>query len=198
MHLTKGEMIMIKTDSFIKALGEHGLIDDAVKLDSGYDIQYKGNLVSVRLDGKGGAAIYSKRLNNIVEIKSGRLDDVLHRYIMQSLFGTHTKVGSRDVEYKDVFFVPTKVLKNSVVFEDADGRRFTVKGSTPSAVMSFYNQLADVNADDCLVLLNGFDVYDHPEEMSEIKDKDIEIQMLKCSFDMDDYAVSPRASCIFC
>jgi len=188
---------MIKTNSFIRAALAKGLVDDILELDNGWNIQYRGNIVSVRLNGKGGAVIYNKRKGDVVEIKSAHLDNVLHHYIFQSLFGTQTKTGTRDIEFKDVFFVPTKVVKNSVVFEDAVGRKFTVKGSNPKAVLNFYNQAADVNADDCIILLSGFESYFRPEEAPQYqKDDEIELQLLKCSVDVDDYSVVPRSALI--
>ena len=188
---------MIKTDNFVSALLARGMVDDAVQLDNGYDIQHKGNILSVRLDGKGGALLYNKNRGDVVEVKSGHLDDVLHRYIVQSLFGLQSKTGSRDVEYKDVFFVPTKVIRNSVIFEDSTGRKYTVSGSNPKAVLSFYNEAVDVNADDCMILLNNFEQYFRPEEAPKYeKDNEIELQMLKCSLDIDDYAVFPKAECM--
>ena len=188
---------MVKTDKFITSMIAHGLVDDALTLDNGYDIQYKGNIVSVRLNGKGGAVIFNKNRNDVVEVQSGRLDDVLHRYIINSLFGIQSKTGTRDVEYKDVFFVPTKVIQNSVVFEDSVGRRFTVSGSTPKAVLSFYNEMVDVNADDCMILLSGFKPYDRPEGfVKSAKEPEIELQLLKCSLDIDDYAVCAKSECI--
>lgn len=188
---------MIKTDNFVRALLARGLVDDAVEIENGYDIQHKGNILSVRLDGKGGALLYNKNRGDVVEVKSGHLDDVLHRYIVQSLFGLQSKTGSRDVEYKDVFFVPTKVVRNSVIFEDSVGRKFTVSGSNPKAVLSFYNEAVDVNADDCMILLSNFEQYFRPEEAPKYqKDNEIELQMLKCSLDIDDYAVFPKAECM--
>ncbi len=188
---------MIKTDNFVRALLARGLVDDAVEIENGYDIQHKGNILSVRLDCKGGALLYNKNRGDVVEVKSGHLDDVLHRYIVQSLFGLQSKTGSRDVEYKDVFFVPTKVIRNSVIFEDSTGRKFTVSGSNPKAVLSFYNEAVDVNADDCMILLNNFEQYFRPEEAPKYeKDNEIELQMLKCSLDIDDYAVFPKAECM--
>lgn len=188
---------MIKTDKFITSMVAHGLVDDAVTLESGYNIQYKGSIVSVRLDNKGGALIYNNKKNDVIEVSSGRLDDVLHRYIVQSLFGTQSKAGTRDIQYNNVFFVPTKVIKNSVIFEDSVGRRFTVEGSTPKAVLSFFNEMVDVNADDCMILLSGFKAYNRPEEaIKSTKEPEIELQLLKCSLDVDDWAVSPKAECI--
>ena len=188
---------MIKTDNFVRALLARGLVDDAVEIENGYDIQHKGNILSVRLDGKGGALLYNKNRGDVVEVKSGHLDDVLHRYIVQSLFGLQSKTGSRDVEYKDVFFVPTKVIRNSVIFEDSTGRKYTVTGSNPKAVLSFYNEAVDVNADDCMILLNNFEQYFRPEEAPKYeKDNEVELQILKCSLDIDDYAVFPKAECM--
>ena len=188
---------MIKTSNFVRALLARGLVDDIKEIENGYDLQYKGSIVSVRLDNKGGALIYNNRKGDVVEVKSAHLDNVLHRYIVQSLFGIQSKKGTRDIEFKDVFFVPTKVVKNSVIFEDSVGRKFTVNGSNPKAVLSFYNELADVNADDCMLLLNNFDSYFRPEEItSSVKDTDVELQILKCSFDVDDYAVFPKSECI--
>ena len=109
---------MIRTDNFVRALSDKGLIDDAMFLDSGYDIQYKGNIVSVRLNDKGGAVIFNQKKNDLVEIQSARLDEVLHKYIFQSLFGLQNKIGTREMDCKNVAFVPTKVVRNSVIFED--------------------------------------------------------------------------------
>ena len=185
---------MIKTDNFVSALLARGMVDDAVQLDNGYDIQYKGNILSVRCDGKGGALMYNKNRGDAVEVRSAHLDDVLHRYIVQSLFGLQSAVGTGDKKYKDVFFVPSKVIRNSVIFEDPVGRKFTVKGSDPKAVLSYYDEAASVNAEDSIVLLSGFEPYFRPEEAPQYgKDKDIELQMLKCSLDIDDYAVFPRS-----
>ena len=56
---------MIRTDNYIRALSDKGLVDDAMLLENGYDIQYKGNIVSVRLNDKGGAVIFNKKKNNL-------------------------------------------------------------------------------------------------------------------------------------
>ena len=122
---------MIKTGNYIKSLLDHGLVDDAVGVDGGWDIQYKNNILSVRVDNKGGALLYNQKRGNIVEIKSGRLDDVLHRYIAQSLFGLQNRAGTRGEMCKDAFFVPTKVVNNALVLEDPAGRKFTVSGAEP-------------------------------------------------------------------
>ena len=184
---------MIKTGGYIKSLMNHGLVDDAVGVDGGWDIQYKNNIVSVRLDDKGGALIYNKRNNDVIEIKSGRLDDVLHRFIVQSLFGLQNKVGVKKNVYRDAFFVPSKVVNNLVIFEDPVGRKFTVEGASPRAVLNFYDEAAAVGADDCVLLLSGFKPYtrDCAPKTAGIKDLDVETQILKSSLDLDDYSVMP-------
>ena len=188
---------MIRTDNFVRALSNKGLVDDAMVVENGYDIQYRGNIVSVRLNERGGALIYNHKKNDLFEIQSGRLDDVLHKYIIQSLFGTQTKVGLQGVECKNTFFVPTKVIRSSVVFEDSVGRKFVMEGNSPEAVLSYYNQACDVNADDCMILLNNFKVCNHIEGIkSSVETPDVELQLLKSSVNPEDYAVSPKADCI--
>ena len=189
---------MIRTDNYIKTLSDKGLVDDAITLENGYDIQYKGNIVSVRLNEKGGALIYNQKKNNIMEIQSGRLDEVLHRYIVQSLFGIQTKEGIKSNKYNNVFFVPTKVIGNSVVLEDPVGRKWTVKGSTPKAVLSYYEDARMVNADDAMVLLDGFSAYSiHDREpLKSCVENEVELTLLKSSANIDDYAVAPRSECI--
>lgn len=189
---------MIKTNNFIQTLTAKGLVDDAIVLENGYDIQYKGNIVSVRLNNKGGALIYNQKKNDIIEIQSGRLDEVLHKYIVQSLFGIQTKTGTRGMECKDVFLVPTKVIKNNVIFEDSVGRHFSVSGVSPEAILSYYKEACEVNADDSLILLSGFAPYDRYFKESPVtaETSDVEVQLLKCNVNTDDYAVSPRSECI--
>lgn len=188
---------MIRTDNFVRALSNKGLVDDAMVVENGYDIQYKGNIVSVRLNERGGALIYNHKKNNLSEIQSGRLDEVLHKYIAQSLFGTQTKVGLKGIECKNTFFVPTKVIQNAVIFEDAEGRKFTMEGNTPEAVLSYFNQACDVNADDCMILLNNFKVYNHLHNVkSSVETPEVELQLLKSNVNPEDYAVSPKASSI--
>lgn len=189
---------MIRTDNYIKALSDKGLVDDAITLENGYDIQYKGNIVSVRLNDKGGALIYNQKKNNIMEIESGRLDEVLHRYIVQSLFGIQTKEGIKSNKYDNVFFVPTKVIGNSVILEDPAGRKWTVRGSNPKAVLSYYEDARMVNADDALVMLDGFSAYSiHDREpLKSCAEMDVELTLLRSSANIDDYAVSPRSECI--
>ncbi len=189
---------MIRTDNFVRALADKGLVDDIMVLENGYDIQYKNNILSVRLNNKGGALLYNQRKNSVMNIESGRLDEVLHRYIVQSLFGTQTKEGTQGRSCKDTFFVPAKVIRNSVVFEDPEGRKFTVKGNSPKAVLSYFDEAAKVNADDTLVLLNGFDRFDiHTENTyNKAETVDLELQLLKCSLNIDDYAVAPKSEYI--
>ncbi len=184
---------MIKSNNFVKTLSDKGLVDDAVLVENGYDIQYKGNIVSVRLNDKGGALIYNQKKNTMMEIESGRLDDILHRYIIQSLFGTQTKTGIRNTEYKNVFLVPTKVIKNAVVFEDSVGRSFVVNGATPQAVLSYYNESRETNCDDVMVLLNGFTPYDRTFRGNEncVESSEVELQLLKCAVNHEDYSVCP-------
>ena len=188
---------MIRTNNFVKALSDKGLVDDAMLVENGYDIQYKGNIVSVRLNERGGALIYNHKKNNLFEIQSGRLDEVLHKYIIQSLFGTQSKVGLKGIECKNTFFVPTKVVQNSVIFEDSVGRKFVMEGNSPEAVLSYFNQACDVNADDCMLLLNNFKVYNHERNIkSSVETPEIEVQLLNSSVSPEDYAVSPRAESI--
>lgn len=187
---------MVKTGNYIKSLMDHGLVDDAIGVDGGWDIQYKNNILSVRLNNKGGALLYNKNRGNVVEVKSARLDEVLHRYIVQSLFGLQTKEGTRGVECKDSFFVPTKVVKNSLILEDPVGRKFTVSGVSPRALLNFYKDAAAVNADDCMILLNGFDASErcfNDEFNSNTQDVGVEMQILKCSVDLDDYSVCAKS-----
>jgi hypothetical protein len=189
---------MIRTDNYIKTLSDKGLVDDAITLENGYDIQYKGNIVSVRLNDKGGALIYNQKKNNVMEIQSGRLDEVLHRYIVQSLFGIQSKKGIKDNQFDNVFFVPTKVIGNSVILEDPAGRKWSVKNSTPKAVLSYYEDARMVNADDAMILLDGFSAYSiHDREpVKSCIDNDVELTLLKSSANVDDYAVAPRSECI--
>lgn len=189
---------MIRTDNYIRALSDKGLVDDAVLLENGYDIQYKGALVSVRLNNKGGAVIFNHKKNDLFEVQSGRLDEVLHKYIFQSLFGLQNKVGTREMECKNVAFVPTKVVKNSVVFEDNTGRKFTMDGVSPKAVLSYYKHACEVNADDCMLLLNCFVPYNFKENFvtSSVETPEVELQLLKSSVNAEDYAVSPKVELI--
>ena len=189
---------MIRTDNFVRALSDKGLVDDAVFLENGYDIQYKGNIVSVRLNDKGGAVIFNQKKNDMFEIQSGRLDNVLHKYIFQSLFGLQNKIGTREMECKNVAFVPTKVINQSVIFEDNTGRKFTMTGNSPKAVLSYYEAACDVNADDCILLLNNFVAYDRTKKFvtSSAESQEIELQILKSNVNMEDYAVSPKVDCI--
>ena len=60
---------MIRTDNYIRALSNKGLVDDAMILENGYDIQYKGNIVSVRLNNKGGAVIFNQKKNDLFEVQ---------------------------------------------------------------------------------------------------------------------------------
>lgn len=189
---------MIKTDNFVKTLSDKGLVDDAIFCENGYDIQYKGNIVSVRLNDKGGALIFNQKKNSVMEIESGRLDDVLHRYIIQSVFGTQTKTGVKNTEYKNVFLVPSKVIKNAVMFEDTEGRTFVVNGVSPQAVLSYYNEACETNCDDVMILLSGFTPYDRSFRGNEnaVESSEVEVQLLKCSVNFEQYAVAPRSECI--
>lgn len=189
---------MIRTDNFVHALSDKGLIDDAMFLENGYDIQYKGNIVSVRLNDKGGALIFNQKKNDLFEVQSGRLDEVLHKYIFQSLFGLQNKIGTRDMECKNVAFVPTKVIRQSVIFEDNTGRKFTITGNSPKAVLSYYKDACEVNADDCMLLLSNFVPYDHTQEFvtSSVETPEVELQILKSGVNAEDYAVSPKIDSI--
>ena len=189
---------MIRTDNYIRALSNKGLVDDAMILENGYDIQYKGNIVSVRLNNKGGAVIFNQKKNDLFEVQSGRLDEVLHKYIFQSLFGLQNKVGTQELDCKNVAFVPTKVIKNSVVFEDNTGRKFTMTGNSPKAVLSYYKEACEVNADDCMLLLNNFVPYNYKENFvtSSVESPEVEVQLLKSSVNAEDYAVSPNVESI--
>lgn len=189
---------MIKTNNFVKALSDKGLVDDAIFCENGYDLQYKGNIVSVRFNNKGGALIYNQKKNNMVEVQSGRLDDVLHRYIFQSLFAIQTKIGVRGNTFDNVAFVPTKVIKNAMIFEDSEGREYCVRGTSAHAIFNYYNQTRDTNCDDILVLLNGFQQYKHGycEIGSSVESPEVETQLLKCDLNFDDYTVSARPSAI--
>lgn len=188
---------MIRTDNFVKALSDKGLVDDAMLVENGYDIQYKGNIVSVRLNDKGGALIFNQKKNTLFEVCSGRLDEVLHKYIIQSLFGTQNKTGTKAIVCKNTFFVPTKVIGSSVIFEDSVGRKFTMEGNSPAAVLSYFKEACDVNADDCMILLSNFKPYHRCENIvSSVETPEVEVQLLKSNVNPDDFAVSPKSECI--
>ena len=188
---------MIRTDNFIRALADKGLVDDAMTVENGYDIQYRGNIVSVRLNNKGGALIFNQKKNTLFEVCSGRLDDVLHKYIIQSLFGTQNKTGVKSIVCKNTLFVPTKVIASKVIFEDSVGRRYAIEGNSPEAVLSYFKAACDVNADDCMILLNNFKPYRHSEKVvSSVETPEVEVQLLKSNVDPEDFAVSPRPEAI--
>lgn len=188
---------MIRTDNFIRALADKGLVDDAMTVENGYDIQYRGNIVSVRLNNKGGALIFNQKKNTLFEVCSGRLDDVLHKYIIQSLFGTQNKTGVKSIVCKNTLFVPTKVIASTVIFEDSVGRRYAIEGNSPEAVLSYFKAACDVNADDCMILLNNFKPYRHSEKVvSSVETPEVEVQLLKSNVDPEDFAVSPRPEAI--
>lgn len=189
---------MIRTENYVRALLNKGFVDDVAFIENGFDIQYRGNIVSVRLNNKGGAVIFNQKKNNLFEVQSGRLDEVLHKYIFQSLFGLQNKIGTREMECKNVAFVPTKVIQSSVIFEDAAGRKFTMTGNSPKAVLSYYKEACEVNADDCMVLLNNFVPYNHSEKYvaSSVESPEVELQILKSSVNAEDYAVSPKIESI--
>jgi len=189
---------MIRTDNFVKALSEKGFVDDAVFLENGYDIQYKGSILSVRLNNKGGALLFNQKTNKLFEVCSGRLDEVLHKYIIQSLFGTQNKVGVKSTFYKNTFFIPTKIVSNTVIFEDSVGRKYAMDGNSPEAVLSYFDEARNVNADDCMILLSNFKPYRYGNDKvtSSVETPDVEVQLLKSSVNPDDFAVSPNTDCI--
>ena len=189
---------MIRTDNYIHALLDKGLVDDVAFIENGYDIQYKGGIVSVRLNDRGGAVIFNQKNNKLLEIQSGRLDEVLHKYIFQSVFGLQNKIGVQEIDCKNAAFVPTKVIHQSVIFEDCEGRKFTVNGNSPKAVLSYYKEACEVNSDDCMLLLNNFVPYIRSEEYigSSVESPEIELQILKSSVNAEDYAVTPNVESI--
>ena len=185
---------MIKTNTFVKALLEKELVDDIAFLSNGYDIQSEGKLTSVRFNNKGGALIWNHKTNSVVEISSGRLDDVLHRYIVQSVFGTQ-KAEVNGVECNNTLFTPAQILENGVVFEDTLKRKFVISGTSAEAAMTYFKEAKAVNADDCMILLNGFKKYSEDDLIeSSVEEKDVELQLLKCSVNIDDFAVNPASS----
>lgn len=190
---------MIKTNTFVRSLLDKGLVDDVAFLENGYDIQVQGRLTSVRLNGKGGALIYNHKNNDLLEIESGRLDDVLHRYIIRSAFGTQNETGVHGIHCKDTFLVPTKIINNSVIFTDTLKRNFVVSGTTAEAALSFFKDACTVNADDCMIMLNGFTPYSvaaRKAVKSSVESDEVELQLLRCSVNVDDYAVTPKSELI--
>lgn len=189
---------MIKTNAFVKSLLEKELVDDVAFLANGYDIQVDGKIVSVRVNEKGRAIIWNHNSSSITEVDSGRLDDVLHKFIIASCFGFQSKEGVHSIKCSNTFFVPVKLIKNNVVFADTLGREFVVSNTTKDAILSFFNEAAQVNADDCILMLDGFQKYDrHITSAKEsVDENEVNVNLLKCSVSIDDYAVSPISSSI--
>ena len=90
------------------------------------------------------------------------------------------------MECKNVAFVPTKVINQSVIFEDNTGRKFTMTGNSPKAVLSYYAAACDVNADDCMLLLNNFVAYDRTKKFvtSSAETHEVELQILKSNVNL--------------
>lgn len=187
---------MIKTDSFVRSLMNKGFVDDVAFLTNGYDIQYNDVILSVRNNGVGGALIFNSKEEGVTEVVSGRLDDVLHRYIMQSLFGLQTGKGSDGKIYSNVFFKPGEVFGNCSVFIDPANRKWLLQGVSAKAAKAIYEEAMKVNADDAMILYDNFNVYD--DKLVNSVDKiaesvDVELTLLRCSVDLNEYSVLPRS-----
>ena len=78
------------------------------------------------------------------------------RYIVQSLFGIQSKKGIKDNQFDNVFFVPTKVIGNSVILEDPTGRKWECKILHQKLFCLIMKDARMVNADDAMILLDGF------------------------------------------
>lgn len=187
---------MIKTDNFVKHLLACGFVDEVDFVASGYDIKCGKDVVSVRSN-KQRAIIWNHKDSRVTEIKSSRLDDVLHRYIVLSFadkISGKTNLGN----YKNVIFLPQGVVEGKVIFKDSKNRDWIANGYSAKNVMDFYNEAKSVSAEDTLVLMNGFEPYEKGCKVvkSSVKDEGAEKLMLKSNVNVDDYSVYPCSSAI--
>lgn len=188
---------MTKTDNFLKHMVAKGVVTEVQFLASGYDIKVGSDVVSVRLKGSN-AVIWNHKNPALTEIKSSRLDDVLHRYIVLSCMGKtsgKTKLG----DFTGVTFVPQAVVNNRVIFKDALNRSWIAGDNTAKSVMSFFENAKNVSAEDTLILLNGFEPFNKDYRFkieSSFVDADAEIMNIESSIDLDAYAVYPKSEAI--
>ena len=193
------EIEMVRTDAFVRSMMNKGFVDDVAFLTNGYDIQYGNALLSVRSNGAGGALLFNSKDEGVTEVVSGNLDGILHRYIVQSLFGLQNGKGLDNRIYSNVFLRPTEAFSDSMVFTDSENRKWLLQGVSPKAGRALYESAMNVNADDSLLMLDNFVVYDESLVNSVRRGADTpeaELVLLKCSLDLDEYEVLPRSECV--
>jgi len=192
----KGKTNMTKTDNFVTSMLAKGMVDNVEMLANGYDIEKGNNKVSIRCNGSN-AIIWNHKDSSILEIQSGRLDDILHRYIVRSCVGLQSaenKYGS----FTNRAFIPTEVVSDRMVLSDATGKKWICSDSSPKATLEFYDSASLMGADDCMLLLPNLEEFKPGFKVSlnNSRDAGIEARMLFSCVNPEDYAVYPSADAI--
>lgn len=188
---------MKKTSFFIENMLSKGFVNEVEFLSNGYDIKVGKDTVSVRTKGSR-AVIWNHKDARLTEVVSGRLDDILHRYIVLSCVGktsAKTKLG----EYKNVVFVPQAIVNGKLVLKDSLNRAWVVNSYTGENALNMFNEMNNVSADDCMLLMNGLTPYTKNTKItieSSYKDVEAELLSLQSSIDVDGYAVYPKSDAI--
>lgn len=173
---------MKKTNYMLLNMLEKGFVGNVEFLENGYDILANEKTINVRLNGKGGALIRNGK--KLTEVKSARLDDVLAKFILKSVYG-----------HKGSFFKKEEI-KNGVVLTDPRGKKWVIN-SNAKVALEYINLFDQEDCDEALVGLPILNAYS-PRTIKEVESIDSEVEMiqLKSALDPSEYAFMPKADMI--
>ena len=173
---------LTNTEVFLESALVKGVIDSFDIVENGYNVA-KGDKSLNIIVGVDSALIRDD--NKLVEVKSSKLDNVLHRYIMSSLFGKKAN---------DYFVMSS--LNGDVVFTDINNKKWILNGAAPQSARAYFLQFVNNQAQDALIASSHLVEYKRGLNSSKVGDMETDIQLLVSDCNPDAYAVNPSPSLI--
>lgn len=173
---------LTNTEVFLESALVKGVIDSFDIVENGYNVA-KGDKSLNIIVGVDSALIRDD--NKLVEVKSSKLDNVLHRYIMSSLFGKKAN---------DYFVMSS--LNGDVVFTDINSKKWILNGAAPQSARAYFLQFVNNQAQDALIASSHLVEYKRGLNSSKVGDMETDIQLLVSDCNPDAYAVNPSPSLI--
>ena len=174
---------LTNTEVFLESALVKGIVDSFDIVENGYNV-VKGDKSLNVIVGVDSALIRDGE--KLVEVKSSKLDNVLHHFIMNSLFGTKSKH----------YFVMSS-FEGNTVFTDISGQKWILQGVSPRAANMYFMQFVNNQASDALIANSRLVKYTKLVSSKAPEcDLETEVQLMVSDCNPDAYAVNPSPSLI--
>lgn len=174
---------LTNTEVFLESALVKGIVDSFDIVENGYNV-VKGDKSLNVIVGVDSALIRDGE--KLIEVKSSKLDNVLHHFIMNSLFGTKSKH----------YFVMSS-FEGNTVFTDISGQKWILQGVSPRAANMYFMQFVNNRASDALIANSRLVKYTKLVSSKAPEcDLETEVQLMVSDCNPDNYAFNPSTSLI--